>query len=464
MLIDGKIVESQRTLPVKNPYTGEVVGVVSLATAAEAVEAARRVSVHVSVLSAYERSTILLKTAQDIERKSDEYIRSISGESGMCIKDAGKEVKRAVALLKTCAEEAKRINGESSYTDIIDSAKGNLAVTVREPVGTILAITPFNRPLNQVVVKLGPAIAANNNVILKPSEKTPLTAMKFVRTLIDNGLPAGMVSVITGHPKEMGDALVSCPHIDMITFTGSAAVGEHIARTAGMVKLTLELGDSGALVVMESADIKKAVKAAAAGAYGNAGQSCRGVKRILVHKKIENEFIEALKKETTGLKIGDPQDKDTDIGTLISEEAAIGIERLIKDAVKKGAKLICGGKRKGAQLEPAVLTGVDRSSDIVMKETFGPCAPVITINDIKDAVGYVNATEYGLQAGIFTNDLSEAFYAAKNMKVGAVIINNGPQFDSPNIPFGGVKSSGLGREGVKYAINEMTTIKTIVFP
>lgn len=462
MLINEKWIETDRKLSIKNPYNGEVVGAVSLATKEQVLEAARYVKEYRSELSAYDRYEILMKTAAEVERNSVEYIASISGESGMCVKDAKKEVTRATGLLRVCAEEAKRITGESIFTDTTVSAKSNLAVTIREPIGLVCAITPFNRPLNQVVVKLGPAIAANNRVILKPSEKTPLTALKFVRSLINNGLPPRMISVVTGHPIDIGDALVTSPYIDMITFTGSKVVGEHIAKIAGMVKTTFELGDNGALIVMEDADLAKAIKASVEGAYGNAGQSCRGVKRILVHKKVQEAFVEGLKVETAKLKVGDPRSEDTDIGTLISEDAAKLVEKRINDAVREGATIVYGGKRNRAQLAPTVLTNVKRDSAIVKEETFGPCAPVVTINNIEDAIDYTNSTEYGLQTGVFTKDLEKALYAAKKLKVGAVIVNNGPQYDSPYIPFGGVKKSGIGREGIKYAIAEMTTVKTIV--
>lgn len=463
MLIKEKCIESSRKLQVTNPYSGKVVGEVSMATKKEVLEAAKHAKECRSKLSAYERCEILMRTAKEIEQNAGDYISSISEESGMCIKDAKKELKRAVNILKVSAEEAKRITGESIFTDVSPSTERNLAVTIREPIGLVLAITPFNRPLNQVVVKLAPAIAANNSVILKPSEKTPLTALKLVKTLINNGLPSQMVTVVTGDPHEIGDALVSSPYIDMVTFTGSKAVGEHIAKTVGMIKTTFELGDSGALIVMEDADLNKAIKAAVRGAYSNAGQSCRGVKRILVHKNIETDFIQRLKEETAKLKVGDPRLEETDIGTLINEEAAILVEKRINDAIKRGARLVCGGKRNKAQITPAVISNVERDCDIVMKETFGPCAPVVTVENIEDAVNYTNSTEYGLQTGIFTKDLDKAFYAVNKVKSGAVIVNNGPQFASPFIPFGGVKKSGLGREGVKYTISEMTIVKTMVF-
>ena len=325
------------------------------------------------------------------------------------------------------------------------------------------AITPFNRPLNQVVVKLAPAIAANNSVILKPSERTPLSAVKFVKCLIQNGLPPRMVSVVTGRPEEIGDVLVTCPEIDMVTFTGSRAVGEHIARKVGMIKTAFELGDSGALVVLKDADLEAALEAAAAGAFGSCGQSCRGVKRILVEEGIADIFVGKLKAAAERIRTGNPWSEDTDIGVLISEDAARTVEGRIQEAVKQGARLVCGGERSGAEVRPAVLDHVDRNSPIVKEETFGPCAPVIRIRDVEDAVECVNGTAYGLQAGIFTNSLKDVLYAASELDVGAVIVNNGPQFDSPAIPFGGVKKSGLGREGAKYAIQEMTRVKTIVF-
>lgn len=463
MLIEGKWVETSRKTQVKNPYSGEIVGHVFQASREEALRAAADAKKFRSSLTAFERYEILMKTAAAVEKDAEGFVASISSESGMCLKDARKEVQRAVGLLRVSAEEAKRIGGESIFTDAVAGAKRNLAVTIREPIGLVLAITPFNRPLNQVVVKLGPALAAGNSVILKPSEKTPLTALKIARALLDAGLPPRMLSVVTGDPREIGDALITSPDVNMITFTGSKEVGHHIARSAGMIKTTFELGDSGALIVMEDADLKKAAEAAAQGAYGNAGQSCRGVKRILVHKKVEAAFIEALKIETLKLKVGNPGLGDTDIGTLISEAAAAAVEDRIKDAVAKGARVVCGGKREKAQHHPTVIAGVPRDCDLVMKETFGPAAPVVVVESMEDAVAYINAGDCGLQTGVFTKDMDRAFYAAERLQVGAVIMNNGPQFDSPYIPFGGVKTSGLGREGIKYAIEEMTTVKTVVF-
>lgn len=451
------------TADVVNPYDGTVAGQVDQGSADQALAAAAAAKAHQSDLTAYDRAEILAATAARIEAEAEDFVTSICRESGLTVKDGRKEVGRAVGLLRFCAEEAKRITGESMLTDVNEARLRNFAATLREPIGLVCAITPFNRPLNQVVVKLAPAIAANCSIVLKPSEKTPLTGIKFVQTLIDCGLPPAMIGVVTGDPREIGDALVSSADVDMITFTGSSAVGEHIARTCGMIRTAFELGDAGALIVLEDADLAAAAKAAAAGAYSTAGQSCRGVKRILVAEQVGDAFVDLLKTETEKLVVGDPMDPATDIGALISEQAAIAVERRVDDAVAAGAELVHGGQRDGAQYWPTVIDRVDRADPLVAEETFGPCAPIIRITDMDDAIDCTNGTAFGLQTGVFTRDIGRAMQAARALKVGAVIINGGPQFESPNIPFGGVKKSGLGREGVKYAIQEMTVVKTIVF-
>ncbi len=278
MLINGEWIETKERLPVENPYTGEIVGDACKAAKGDVLNALKEIKKFKSELTAYERSMILENTAAVLQEKIKEYAVSICTESGLCINDATNEVKRAASLLKVYSQECKRITGENILTDITQGSKANMAVTKRVPVGLVCAITPFNRPLNQVVVKLAPAIAANNSVILKPSEKTPLTAMKFVKELIDCGLPQKMVSLVTGDPNAIGDTLIDNPYIDMVTFTGSSAVGEHIAKKAGMIRTAFELGDSGVLIVMDDADVEKAVNTAVSGCFGTAGQSCRGMK------------------------------------------------------------------------------------------------------------------------------------------------------------------------------------------
>jgi putative phosphonoacetaldehyde dehydrogenase len=463
LLINGEWLATEDKIAVRNPYTGEVVGHVAQASAEQVLAAARHAKAYRSTLTSFDRAEILAGTAAQLEREEQEFADLIVAECGTAVQEAQKEVRRAVILLRVCAEEAKRISGEAIPTDATADRKRNLAVTVREPVGLVCAITPFNRPLNQVVVKLAPAIAANNSVILKPSEKTPLSAVKFVRCLIANGLPAQMVSLVTGDPRQIGEALVTCPDVDMITFTGSRAVGERIAKLAGMIRMTFELGDSGALIVLDDADLELAARTGAKGAFATAGQSCRGVKRFLVADPVADRFAELLVEEAEKLTFGDPGSAQTDIGCLIDEAAAREVADRVSDATAAGAKLLYGPARQGAVLGPQVLDLVPRDCTLVQEETFGPCAPIVRITDLDDAIDWLNSGQYGLQTGVFTANLHHAFKAARELRSGAVIINDGPQFESPFIPFGGVKKSGLGREGARFAIEEMTTVKTIVY-
>lgn len=463
LLIDGEWRSTEDTIEVSNPFTGDIVGHAARATREQALAAAQHAKAWKSTLTAFDRARILDDTAAQLEREEADFVKRIVAECGTCVQEAQKEVRRAVILLRVCAEEAKRITGEAIPTDATAERRRNLAVTMRVPIGLVCAITPFNRPLNQVVVKLAPAIAANNSVILKPSERTPLSAIAFVRCLIDNGLPAQMVSLVTGDPREVGEALVTSPDIDMITFTGSRAVGERIAKAAGMVRMTFELGDSGALVVLDDANLALAARTGAKGAFATAGQSCRGVKRFLVQAEVADEFADLLVAEAKALTFGDPYSDRNDIGCLIDEAAAREVEDRVRAAADAGASLLYGPPRKGAVLGPQVLDFVPKDAVLVREETFGPCAPIVRVRDLDEALDWINSGEYGLQTGVFTGSIHSALRAARELKSGAVIINDGPQFESPFIPFGGVKKSGLGREGVAYAIEEMTTVKTIVF-
>lgn len=453
---------ADRTIDVIDPYTGKTVGQAARAHSGQVVAAARAAKEFSFQVSAYERGEILRRTADRIRDRSEEFVRSIVAETGNSRKDAVAEVRRAIAQLRFGAAESTRLTGENVTTDVTGNSSRRLAVSFPEPLGLICAITPFNRPLNQVVTKVVPAVAAGNTVIVKPSEKAPLTAVLFVRELLEAGLPTGALALVTGDPQEIGDALVTCDRIDMVTFTGSVAVGKHIARRIGMIRSAFELGDSGALIVADDADLTAAAAAAAAGAYATAGQSCRGVKRVLVHERVADEFAALLVRATERLVVGDPADPATDIGTLIDEEAAVRVELRITEAVAGGARMLTGGRRRGAQLWPAVLDHVDRAAPLVAEETFGPCAPLIRVRDLDDALGYLGAGRLGLQTGVFTQRLDDALRAARELPAGTVVLNAGPQFESPNIPFGGVRDSGHGREGVRYAMREMTRLKTLV--
>ncbi len=461
-LIAGKWVDSDKKIEVHNPYTNELVGTVPRMNLAEVKRAIDALYAYEPTLTAHQRSEILRATAAEIASRTQEFAYGISLESGMSLKDSTKEVGRGVGLLTVAAEEAKRIYGEQLPSDVDATGADKIILAIRFPVGLVSAIVPFNRPMNQVVVKVAPAIASGNKVIVKPTERTPMSAIRFVQALLKNGLPPEMISVVTGRSSEIGNELVSSPKIDMVTFTGSTEVGRKLTTLAGIKKLTMELGGNDPLIVLEDADLDKAVKLATAGAYSNAGQACRGIKRILVVEQVADAFAAKLKAATEKIKCGNPFDPETDVGTVIDEKAAMDIEAVVNKAVQDGAKILCGHKRKGALYPPTVIDHVDPKSKMVIDETFGPLAPIIRVKDVKEACEIANSTEFGLQSGVVTNNLENIRYCIKKLKVGAVNINEGPQHDMPNIPFGGVKQSGIGREGIRYAIQEMTYVKCIV--
>jgi putative phosphonoacetaldehyde dehydrogenase len=461
-LIEGVWVDSKNKIEVTNPYTNEIIGTVPQMGIEQVKTAIDALYNYQPTLTAYQRSEILKGTATEVKLKIDELAYGISLESGMSIKDSMKEVGRSINLLNVAAEEAKRIIGEQLPSDIDLSGTDKIIMAMRFPVGLISAIVPFNRPLNQVVVKVAPGFAAGNKIIIKPTERTPLSAIRFVQIMLNNGLPSKMISIVTGKSSEIGNELVSNQKIDMVTFTGSTEIGRKLSNIAGIKKLTMELGGNDPLIVLEDGDLDKAVKLASIGAYSNAGQACRGIKRIIVIESIADVFAKKLKDETEKITCGDPFDPKTTIGTIIDENAAIEVENAVKKAIADGAKVLCGNKREGALFTPTVVDHVKHDSAMVLNETFGPIAPIIRVKNLEEACRIANQTEFGLQSGIVTNNLENIRYCIKNLKMGAVNINEGPHHDMPNIPFGGVKQSGIGREGIRYAIQEMTYIKCVV--
>jgi putative phosphonoacetaldehyde dehydrogenase len=461
-LIEGVWVDSKNKIEVTNPYTNEIIGTVPQMGIEQVKTAIDALYNYQPTLTAYQRSEILKGTATEIKSKIDELAYGISLESGMSIKDSVKEVGRSINLLNVAAEEAKRIIGEQLPSDIDFSGTNKIIMAMRFPVGLVSAIVPFNRPLNQVVVKVAPGFAAGNKIIIKPTERTPLSAIRFVQIMLNNGLPSKMISIVTGKSSEIGNELVSNQKIDMVTFTGSTEIGRKLSNIAGIKKLTMELGGNDPLIVLEDGDLDKAVKLASIGAYSNAGQACRGIKRIIVIESIADVFAKKLKDETEKITCGDPFDPKTTIGTIIDENAAIEVENAVKKAIADGAKVLCGNKREGALFTPTVVDHVKHDSAMVLNETFGPIAPIIRVKNLEEACRIANQTEFGLQSGIVTNNLENIRYCIKNLKMGAVNINEGPHHDMPNIPFGGVKQSGIGREGIRYAIQEMTYIKCVV--
>lgn len=465
MLVGGKLFEKKNRIKVFNPYSGEEVGSVSNCTKKDvlfAVETAKKAKIKAKNMTPYERYEILFAIYEEIKRRKKEIAKLITMESGKTIRESRTEVERSLQTILFSAEEAKRINGEFLSTDITPLYTGKYAITLREPVGVVAAICPFNFPLNLLLHKVGPAIAGGNTVVVKPATQTPLTAYELGKLFIEVGAPSGLINIVSGKGGVVGDALVRSD-VNMISFTGSVEVGKAIASAAGMKKLSLELGGNGPLIIMDDADIEKAVNATVDGSFGIAGQRCTAVKRILLHNKVAEEFISKFVEVTKRLKVGNPMDEKTDVGPLIDENAAMEIERRVRDAIKLGAELLVGGKRKKALYWPTILDKTPRHASVVQTETFGPVAPIIRFNTIKEAIKIANETKYGLQAGIFTNNLDNIKYAMKNIETGAVIVNGPPGFRIESLPFGGVKDSGIGREGIKYAIQEMTEIKTVVF-
>ena len=463
--VAGKPIAFNRHLVVKNPYSGQAVGSVALA-GREQTEAAVVSALNWGQrLTRFQRSQILERARQLLETRSEEFARLITSESGLCLRETRYEVGRALDVLRFAAMEALRDDGEIFSGDISAQGKPRKIFALREPLGCAVCITPFNHPLNQVAHKLAPAFAAGTPVILKPSEKTPLTAIKFAELLYETGLPHPMLSVLLGPTAEIAEPLVQDPRIDIVSFTGSVGVGKRIASTAGYKRLVLELGGNDPLIVLDDADLDLAVTLAAEGSYRNSGQRCTAVKRILVQETIADEFTRRLVGKTKEYICGDPMDAATRVGTVIDEQAAIYLETVVNEAVGAGAEALIGGQRKGALFQPTVLGNVPRDCRMVSCESFGPLAPVLTVSDLDDAVTLANSTEYGLSSGVVTRSLDKSIECAKRLRCGTVNINEVPGYRIENSPFGGIKDSGLGvKEGVIEAMKCFSFVKTISLP
>ncbi|SMC57798.1 phosphonoacetaldehyde dehydrogenase [Pedobacter nyackensis] len=464
-LIAGKPVSSGQQLNVKSPYDGRLVGTVELATLSHTNAAIETALKGGSVPNRYERYTILDKARTLLLERKEEFAQLITAESGLCIAESNYEIGRAHDVLLFAAIECLKDNGQIYSCDISPNGKQRKIFTTYEPLKLAVAITPFNHPLNQVAHKIAPALAAGTPVILKPSEKTPLTAIRFVELLYEAGLPPHMLSVLLGDTKEVAEILVQDARIDVVSFTGSVAVGKMIAKTAGYKKIILELGGNDPLIVLEDADLELAVELAAEGSFRNSGQRCTAVKRILVQESIVEAFTTRFVEKAKEYTCGDPADPETKVGTVIDEQSAIYLENVIQKAVNQGAKVLLGGKRTGALLEPTVITAVPRDAQMVMQESFGPLAPILKFKDIDDAIELANSTAFGLSSGIITNNMGHAIRFVKELKVGTVNINEVPGYRIENSPFGGIKDSGLGiKEGVIEAIKCFSYMKTFSMP
>ncbi len=464
-LVAGKPVISGKTLAVNNPYNGHLVGTVEMAGLNDTQAAIDIALKGGKVLTRYERYSVLDKTRTMLLERKEEFAQLITAEAGLCITEARYEIGRAHDVLLFASMECLKDDGQVFSCDISPNGKQRKIFTLREPLKLAVAITPFNHPLNQVAHKIAPALAAGTPVILKPSEKTPLTAIRLVELLYLAGLPTYMLSVLLGDTKDVAEALVQDPRVDLVSFTGSVAVGKKIAQTAGYKKVILELGGNDPLIVLEDANLDLAVTLAAEGSFRNSGQRCTAVKRILVQESIAEEFTKRFVEKAKEYTCGDPANPETRVGTVIDEQSALYLESVVDKAVARGARILLGGKRTGALLQPTVIVDVPRDAQMVVQESFGPLAPILTFKDIDDAISLSNSTAFGLSSGVVTNNMEHAIRFVKELKVGTVNINEVPGYRIENSPFGGIKDSGLGiKEGVIEAIKCFTTVKTFSIP
>jgi acyl-CoA reductase-like NAD-dependent aldehyde dehydrogenase len=464
MYVGGKWIRTDEHDTVRLPYDGTPVATVPRATpehVRRAVQAAREGTLQMRKLANYERADLLLRIAELLRRDHNEFAHIISSESGKPIKEGNIEADRALNTLVAAAHVARDLHGEAVPMDFAPAGKDRMAITVREPVGVIAAITPFNFPLNLAMHKIAPAIAGGNAVVHKPASATPLSALRLARTMEEAGVPAGVYNVVTGGGSTIGNALIEDNGVAMVTFTGSAAVGAQIRSRAGLKKVTLELGNNSAVIIEPDADLALAGPRTVQGSFAHSGQVCISVQRVFVQESIADRYIDQLKAETEKLKIGHPYDESTYVSSLIDEQNAERIEEWIREAVLGGARVVTGGERTRTTVRPTILENVPESSRISCEEAFGPVLAIYRYTDLDDAVARTNATPYGLQAGIFTRDIQRAFHAARGLEFGGVMINDVPAYRADHMPYGGMKHSGIGREGPRYAIEEMTELKLI---
>lgn len=464
--IGGEKVTRERIIEVFNPYSGDLVGTVPKASLDDVRRAFSIAKQYRSTLTRFERANILDKAAALLRERTAEAAAIITMESGLCKKDAVYEIGRVADVLGFAATEALKDDGQAFSCDLTPHGKKRRVVTQREPLlGAISAITPFNHPMNQVAHKVAPSVATNNRMVLKPSEKVPLSAYYLADTLYEAGLPPEMLQVITGDPMEIADEMLINENIDMITFTGGVSIGKYIASKAGYRRIVLELGGNDPLIVMEDADLDRASDLAVQGSYKNSGQRCTAVKRMLVHRDVAAQFTEMVVEKTRAWKYGDPSDDSNDMGTVIDEAAARLFEARVNEAVAQGARLLVGNKREGALYSPTVIDRVDPKMTVVREETFGPVSPIITFGSIDEAIAISNGTAFGLSSGVCTNRLDYVTRFTNDLQVGTVNVWEVPGYRIELTPFGGIKDSGLGyKEGVQEAMKSFTNTKTFTLP
>lgn len=467
MYIGGEWVNGSDTRQVRSPFDGSVVDTIPWAKPDEveaALASAARGAKAMASLSAAKRSAILLRTAALLRERAEEFAQTLTREMGKVIGESRGEVGRAVETLTISAEEAKRICGETVPIDAAPGGEGKFGFTLRVPCGVVLAITPFNFPLNLVAHKVGPAIAAGNAVILKPASDTPLSALKFTEVLLEAGLPPEGIQCVTGSGRGVGSQLCADGRVRKISFTGSRDVGEAITRMAGLKKVTMELGSNSPLIVMPDANIEKVAAATAATGYTNAGQSCISTQRVLVDRRVYGDFLDAVTPLVEAISAGDPFDESVRVGPMIREAEAIRVGTWVAEAVQGGARvMVGGGDGVGALYQPTLVADVDPSLRISRDEVFGPAVVVTEFDGLDEALTLANESQYGLGAGIFTENVHHAMEFVRRMESGNLMINWAPNWRADLMPYGGLKDSGMGKEGPKYAVQEMTELKMVVF-
>lgn len=464
MYIGGEWIHTGEQKTVNMPYDGSPIALLFTADAAAlnlAIEAAQRGAKAMAEMTCGERADLLLRLHDIVKRDLAEFSRLICIETGKPIKEARVEAERSLQTILAASTEARILHGEMIPIDSAPIGKGRMAMTIREPIGIVAAITPFNVPLNLALHKVCPAIAAGNAVLHKPAEQTSLSSVRLAHALHEAGLPNGAYNLLLGSGSKLGPMLAQDPRIAMITFTGSVPVGKSIRAMAGLKRVTLELGNNSAVIIEPDADIDLAASRCVPGAFAHSGQVCISVQRIFVHESVADEFTRKYVANVEKLKIGHPLEESTDISSLINEQEAMRVADWIEEAVHKGAKRLTGGPRRFATIPPSIFAGAPLDVKISCQEVFGPVVNTTRYRDFEEAITLANDSNYGLQAGIFTTNIQRAFSAAHKLQVGGVIINDVSAFRADHMPYGGVKDSGNGREGPRYAIEEMTELKLI---
>lgn len=457
--------DAEQFIDVFDKFDGSLVERVPVATLADVDDAvtAAQDAFDNRYMPPHERYTVLSKAASLMQAQSEDLARVLVREVGKTIRESRAEVGSAVAAIVNAAEEAKRIDGETIPLDANPGSEKRFAVVMHTPSGPVCAITPFNAPLNQAAHKIASGVAAGSPVVLKPSELTPLTAFHLARIMVDAGLPDGYCNVIFGHGRPVGQRMLEDKRFARFTFTGSVATGRHILATVGVRPVTLELGSNAPTIVFADADQKAAALAARGSGYAIAGQVCTSVQRLYVHRSILEPFTALFVDLVSKLKVGNPMDEDVEMGPMLTDQAVAKAHGLIEKAVAQGAKVLTGGTSEGRCFQPTVLGNVDPKMEVVCQEIFSPIVSIIPFDDTDEVIRAANDSEYGLQAGVFTRDIATAFQVARRLRYGGIMINDASRYRAPNQPYGGVKDSGLGREGPKYAIRELCDFKTVVF-